>query len=127
MVQGIVVSMDKPLSSQLRRGVVGPCILALLETGPHYGLEIVDKLNAAGQLLTSQGTVYPLLNRLSDADLVRSSWVVNEEERPRRYYTLTPTGKKELTAFQSDWASFARAVSTIMRTAEPEVSEGAHA
>lgn len=119
--------MDKSLSSQLRRGVIGPCILALLEKGPHYGLEIVEKLNAAGQLLTSQGTVYPLLNRLSDAGLVSSSWVVNEEERPRRYYTLTSAGTGELSAFKADWATFAYAVSNILDNAAPTTSEGVHA
>ena len=112
------------MASQLRRGVVGPCILALLESGPHYGLEIVERLNEAGQLLTSQGTLYPLLNRLSDADLVRSSWVVSDEERPRRYYTLSSSGADELKAFRSEWESFSGAVTRLMSIPNPATEQG---
>lgn len=101
-------------SSQLRRGVVGPCILALLASGPRYGLQIVRELDAVGQLLTSQGTVYPLLNRLSDAGLVRSSWDLVEGGRPRRYYELTPAGEEHLRTFTTDWARFSRSVDALL-------------
>src|SRR5258708_2782211 len=60
--------------TELRRGVLGPCVLALLEVRPRFGLEVVRELDAAGGLLTSDGTVYPLLNRLRDAGLVTSQW-----------------------------------------------------
>ena len=53
--------------TELRRGVLGPCVLALLDQRPRFGLELVRDLAAAGGLLTSDGTVYPLLNRLRDA------------------------------------------------------------
>ena len=52
--------------TELRRGVLGPCVLALLELRPRFGLELVRDLAAADGLLTSDGTVYPLLNRLRD-------------------------------------------------------------
>src|SRR5258708_40227939 len=60
--------------TELRRGVLGPCVLALLEVRPRFGLELVRDLAAADGLLTSDGTVYPLLNRLRDAGLVTSQW-----------------------------------------------------
>ena len=60
--------------TELRRGVLGPCVLALLDLRPRFGLEVVRDLGAAGGLLTSDGTVYPLLNRLRDAGLVTSEW-----------------------------------------------------
>ena len=47
--------------TELRRGVLGPCVLALLDLRPRFGLEVVRDLGAAGGLLTSDGTVYPLL------------------------------------------------------------------
>lgn len=105
---------DNTTGAQLRRGVVGPCILALLSMGPRFGLQLVRELNDVGQLLTSQGTVYPLLNRLSDANLVTSYWETSETERPRRYYQITDTGRAELATFQSDWTKFAGAVDTLM-------------
>jgi PadR family transcriptional regulator PadR len=110
----------------VRRGVIGPCVLALLDDGPRYGLEIVRELDAAGQLMTSQGTVYPLLNRLRDAGLVSSRWEVAEGERPRRYYELTRAGRRELTEFRHEWEQFSRAVSAVMQSA-PEVPDVAPA
>ena len=60
--------------TELRRGVLGPCVLALLDLKPRFGLELVRDLAAADGLLTSDGTVYPLLSRLRDAGLVTSEW-----------------------------------------------------
>lgn len=112
--QDILRGMDSGSSTALRRGVIGPCILALLDEGPRYGLEIVRDLDAAGQLLTSQGTIYPLLNRLREAALVSSYWETPEGERARRYYRLTAAGRRELETFRADWGRFARAVDALV-------------
>jgi len=102
-------------ATQLRRGVIGPCILALLAHGPRYGLEIVRELDSAGQLLSSQGTLYPLLNRLYDVGLVSSYWEVADNERRRRYYEITDAGRAELDEFRSDWGRFTGAVDSLMK------------
>src|ERR1700721_4819941 len=96
--------------TELRRGVLGPCVLALLEVRPRFGLELVRDLAAADGLLTSDGTVYPLLNRLRDAGLVTSEWQDNEGERARRSYSITDAGRQSLRAFRADWAPFAATV-----------------
>jgi PadR family transcriptional regulator len=100
--------------TELRRGVLGPCVLALLELRPRFGLELVRDLAAADGLLTSDGTVYPLLNRLRDAGLVTSEWQDNEGERARRYYSITEAGKQSLMAFRADWAQFSAAVGGVL-------------
>jgi len=100
--------------TELRRGVLGPCVLALLELRPRFGLELVRDLAAADGLLTSDGTVYPLLNRLRDAGLVTSEWRDAEGERARRYYSITGAGKESLAEFRSDWAQFAATVGTVL-------------
>lgn len=107
--------------TELRRGVLGPCVLALLELQPRFGLELVRELSAADGLLTSDGTVYPLLNRLRDAGLVTSEWQVIEGERPRRYYSITQAGTASLAAFRGEWTQFAATVSQVLRegAAEP--------
>src|SRR5580658_3865103 len=89
--------------TELRRGVLGPCVLALLELRPRFGLEPVRDLAAADGLLTSDGTVYPLLNRLRDAGLVTSEWRDAEGERARRYYSITDAGQQHLAAFRTEW------------------------
>jgi PadR family transcriptional regulator, regulatory protein PadR len=103
--------------TELRRGVLGPCVLALLELRPRFGLELVRDLAAADGLLTSDGTVYPLLNRLRDAGLVTSQWQDNEGERPRRYYSITPAGTHSLAAFRADWAQFSATVAGVLNHA----------
>src|SRR5215472_16183166 len=100
--------------TELRRGVLGPCVLALLESRPRFGLELVRDLASAGRLLTSDGTVYPLLNRLRDAGLVSSEWRVVEGERARRYYAITQAGRQSLIAFRGNWAQFAATVSQVL-------------
>ena len=107
--------------TELRRGVLGPCVLALLAERPRFGLELVRDLASAGGLLTSDGTVYPLLNRLRDAGLVTSQWHASEGERPRRYYSITQAGQQSLAAFRTEWTRFAATVSQVLRqgAAEP--------
>jgi PadR family transcriptional regulator PadR len=100
--------------TELRRGVLGPCVLALLDVRPRFGLELVRDLAAADGLLTSDGTVYPLLNRLRDAGLVTSEWQDNEGERARRYYSITKAGQESLAAFRADWAQFSATVGGVL-------------
>jgi PadR family transcriptional regulator PadR len=116
---------DASTTAQFRRGVVGPCILALLASGPRYGLQLVKELDDVGQLLSSQGTIYPLLNRLYETGLVSSRWELGESERPRRYYEITDAGRRELAAFREDWAQFTGAVSDLMSTVPGPTRKGA--
>jgi PadR family transcriptional regulator PadR len=87
----------------------------LLELRPRFGLELARDLSTADGLLTSDGTVYPLLNRLRDAGLVTSEWRDNEGERARRYYSITPVGQQNLKAFRTDWAQFAATVGSVLK------------
>jgi PadR family transcriptional regulator, regulatory protein PadR len=100
--------------TELRRGVLGPCVLALLAVRPRFGLELVRDLAAADGLLTSDGTVYPLLNRLRDAGLVTSEWRDEEGERARRYYSITEAGQQSLAEFRGGWAQFAATVGKVL-------------
>ena len=112
--------------TELRRGVLGPCVLALLDERPRFGLELVRDLAAAGGLLTSEGTVYPLLNRLRDARLVTSEWQDEAGERARRYYFITGEGRKQLKAFRADWADFARTVESVLFPPSGEPAPDTH-
>jgi PadR family transcriptional regulator PadR len=100
--------------TELRRGVLGACVMALLEQRPRFGLELVRDLAAADGLLTSEGTVYPLLNRLRDAGLVTSQWQAEEGDRARRYYSLTSAGQQNLKDFRADWARFTGTVARVL-------------
>lgn len=108
--------------TELRRGVLGACVLALLELRPRFGLELVRDLAAADGLLTSDGTVYPLLSRLRDAGLVTSDWRDDEGERARRYYTITEEGRQSLKSFRADWAQFSATVGRVLNNTSKQPS-----
>ncbi len=110
--------------TELRRGVLGPCVLALLELRPRFGLELVRDLADADGLLTSDGTVYPLLNRLRDAGLVTSEWQAEEGQRARRYYSLTDAGLENLTAFRAEWAQFSATVGGVLNPSGVTAGQG---
>jgi PadR family transcriptional regulator PadR len=97
-------------------------VLALLELRPRFGLELVRDLARADGLLTSDGTVYPLLNRLRDAGLVTSEWRDDKGERARRYYSITDAGRRSLTAFRAEWAQFAATAGAVLGHDQPEAA-----
>ena len=100
--------------SQLRRGAVEYCVLALLREGDRYGFELVRELSEAGGLVTSEGTIYPLLTRLRRDEHVTTFWRESDSGPPRRYYRLTDSGRVALDAFTSDWVRFRDSVDRIL-------------
>lgn len=101
--------------SQLRRGVLEYCVLALLRDSERYGFEIVRTLSDVDGMVTSEGTLYPLLSRLRREDLVTTTWRESESGPPRRYYSLTDAGSKAVLEFTSDWTRFREAVDALLQ------------
>jgi PadR family transcriptional regulator PadR len=99
---------------ELRRGTVEYCVLALLAREPMYGFELVRALDAAGGLVTSLGTIYPLLARLRSDGLVSVTTSASASGPARRYYHLTEAGRWELNAFVADWTRFRDAVDALL-------------
>jgi PadR family transcriptional regulator PadR len=99
--------------TELRRGVVEHCVLALLRGGESYAFDIVRVLSAQG-LVASEGTVYPLLARLRRDRLVTTNWSESEAGPPRRYYRLTREGHRALESFAAEWSSFRDAVDALI-------------
>ena len=100
--------------SQLRRGVLEHCVLSLLVQEPLYGFDLVRRLSDIDVLVTSEGTIYPLLSRLRRDGWVTTSWVESEAGPPRRYYSLTPDGRRALQSFAGDWRRFRDAVDSLL-------------
>jgi PadR family transcriptional regulator, regulatory protein PadR len=100
--------------TQLRRGAVEYCVLALLRDGDRYGFDIVRALSEAGGLVTSEGTIYPLLTRLRRDEHVTTFWRESDSGPPRRYYRITDTGRAALATFTQDWARFRDSVDHIL-------------
>ena len=109
--------------TQLRRGVLEYCVLALLRERPHYGFDLVRRLGAADGLLTSEGTIYPLLARLRKDGLVTTTWQESDSGPPRRYYDLTAEGGAALAAFVADWRTFSASVDQVLDPSRPTSSQ----
>lgn len=99
---------------QLRKGCLELAILAALWDGKRYGLEILRWLESDSDLIVSEGTVYPLLSRLKALGLVRSEWVESEAGHPRKYYALTPAGKRRAMEMARIWKRFSSSMDQLL-------------
>lgn len=108
--------------SQVRKGVLEYCVLALLRNGPRYGVEILEELSVVSVMTTSQGTIYPLLSRLRREELVETHLRESPSGPPRRYYTLTDTGRAALAEFTRAWPLFRDAVDHFLHDTQGESS-----
>ena len=78
--------------AQMRKGVLELCILSLLEKEDAYASDIIEHLKKA-KMIVVEGTLYPLLTRLKNADVLSYRWEESKSGPPRKYYTLTDYGK----------------------------------
>ncbi len=102
------------LLTQMRKGALEYCVLALLGGREMYGLELVRALAEVDGMVLSEGTLYPLLSRLRKDDLVDTTWQESAAGPPRRYYRLTAKGRRALADFSTEWRRFRDAVETLI-------------
>jgi PadR family transcriptional regulator, regulatory protein PadR len=105
-------------SSQIRRGTLELCVLALIAQKPRYGYDLVSALERWEPLATTEGTLYPLLRRLQREGKVEASWQESAAGPPRKYYRLTPHGRDLLERMMADWAELSEAVRETLSTEE---------
>jgi PadR family transcriptional regulator, regulatory protein PadR len=100
--------------SQLRKGAVELVVLTVLARGEAYGLEILDRANAAGDLV-ADGALYPLLARLEKAGRIAARWEAGEGGNPRKYYRLTREGEAMLTEMRTMWGGFRATIDQLVK------------
>ena len=100
---------------ELMRGAGPTAVLKLLESGEKYGYELVERLEqqSQGVLAMGQSTLYPLLYNLEAQGLVKAEWRETESARGRKYYRLTPQGKKRLAADVEQWQALLQAMTSL--------------
>src|SRR5205085_1618322 len=91
---------------QLRRGTLDLAILLSVASGPSYGLAIIKHLEAFTDLVVGEGTIYPILGRLTREGLLRSEWIEDEAPHPRKYYELTRQGARRLADMTHAWREY---------------------
>jgi len=123
--------MDAPVA-QMRKGLLEFCVLSLLSSRPRYGYELVQELAKSDGMLTTEGTIYPLLWRGRPAHpprpptpralpppppprLVDTEWRESSGGPPRKYYRVTATGHRTLASFRDEWKTLRDAVDGIVK------------
>src|SRR5690242_1921714 len=98
-----------------KKGSAELLVLSLLEDQPRHGYDIskLIQLRSGGALRFHVTSLYPLLHRLEKEGLVAGRWVEKAEQRRRRYYGLTPQGKKMLRSKQKSWKDFVALISRV--------------
>ena len=99
-------------TAQMRKGILEFCILSLIAGKDLYTTEILDTLKK-GKMLVAEGTVYPLLTRLKNADLLQYHWKESTSGPPRKYYSITPKGEEFLSELKEVWKELNEAVQII--------------
>lgn len=100
--------------AQLRRGTLDLCLLAILARGTRYGYDIVQALSIGDGLVIKEGTIYPVLNRLSSDGLVATEWRPSPQGPQRKYYRLTPAGEARLARLRAEWRAFVDDVERLL-------------
>ena len=103
------------VSSQMSKGMLEYCILLLLHREASYASDIIQKLKEA-RLIVVEGTLYPLLTRLKNDNLLAYEWVESTQGPPRKYYTLTSEGEIFLQGLEDAWNELANTVNHLKRT-----------
>ena len=106
--------------SQMRKGVLEFCILSIIRQGEVYPSDIVDKMKAAN-LHILEGTLYPLLTRLKNAELLKYRWVESTGGPPRKYFSMTEKGLEFYGELERTWKELADAVHALTNNLSTEV------
>jgi transcriptional regulator len=104
------------LQPELKKGSAEFLVLALLENEQRHGYDLARLIasRSKGVLTFHAASLYPLLYRLERRKWIEGRWVEKPNQRRRRYYRLTPAGKKILAAQRSSWREFVKAMSSIV-------------
>lgn len=104
--------MPEPIEIQLKKGVLGLCVLALLARDDSYAYEIASRLSDAIDM--GEGTIYPLMRRMQTDGWVETYLVESPAGPSRKYYRLTEAGRRALEDQGREWRRFATAVDDLV-------------
>lgn len=104
------------MNIQFKKGVLELCVLVLLDKQDRYGYELVQ--NISKQIAISEGTVYPLLRRLTKEGYFTTYLRESKEGPPRKYYKLTDSGREYLSELLKEWKVFSEGVNQLIKEGE---------
>ena len=104
------------MNTQFNKGVIEMCVLSLVSKRDFYGYELVERISKKIEI--SEGTIYPILRRLTQEKYFDSYLQESNEGPPRKYYRMTAHGRKETEKLMKDWKRFTGDVNTILSEGE---------
>jgi PadR family transcriptional regulator PadR len=108
------------VQSQMRKGALEYCILLVIARGGQvYASDILATLKSRNMIVV-EGTIYPLLSRLSRADYLKYTWVESSAGPPRKYYSLTPRGSNALRQMNDQWVMFTNSINALREAHEKD-------
>lgn len=100
--------------SQLKKGTLSFVVLRILSDGrEYYGYDLINEVKQKTEIEIAEGTLYPLMNRLKEEQLVASKWVEQGSGIPRKYYTITSSGMKTVQAMTGYWENLNKTINSI--------------
>lgn len=105
-------------TSQMLKGLLEGCLLALIAKGETYGYEITEKLKEHHFAIVSEGSIYPVLMRLQKNNFVTTVQRQSPNGPKRKYYSITKEGLEELERFKQQWALMSMGVSSLLKEGE---------
>jgi PadR family transcriptional regulator PadR len=112
---------------QVRKGVLELVVLLTVRARETYGYELITDIARTMDFDLTEGTIYPLLNRLYKEGLIGASWVEVEGGVPRKYYRITPRGRTALDGMEASWSRLTRGVQRLAAKGHSASSGQRHA
>ena len=102
------------IESQMLKGVIEGVILHIIKNNETYGYEIVEELKRSGFYTMTEGTVYPILQRITKKGYILASYKKSEIGPRRKYFYITPKGEKYLQDFYQSYKELNHAVESVI-------------
>ena len=106
-------NQSEVVKTQMRKGVLEFCIMLIIAKDRAYASDILKELMRAN-LLVVEGTLYPLLSRLRTQGLLEYAWEESKSGPPRKYYSLTSEGKRNITQLKETWKELSTSINSLI-------------
>ena len=102
------------IKAQMRQGILEYCILSILSEGDAYASAIINELKES-EMIVVEGTLYPLLTRQKNKELLTYRWEESTQGPPRKYYSITDKGRAVLSELDNVWADLVTTIARIRK------------
>lgn len=110
------------IKAQMRKGILEYCILSILSEGDAYASAIINELKES-EMIVVEGTLYPLLTRQKNQELLSYRWEESTQGPPRKYYSITDRGRAVLAELDNAWADLVNTIARIRKNKTEDIQQ----